>query len=98
VTVFHFGKQSDVQYLVLEPSVLQKSMARLLTRKWPDKYQTPANFCPFWRSVLNEVRRVADDSLSHYERKVDTEGPPVFALTKHASESQKKNDGIVDAF
>jgi len=33
-----------------------------------DIHRTPANLCPFCRYVVNEIRRLADDSLSHDER------------------------------
>src|SRR3982074_1283606 len=45
----------------------------------------PANLCPLWRYVVNEVRRLADDPLSHYERPNARQAPERrHCLLKHA--------------
>src|SRR5260370_25815550 len=62
----------------------------------------PANLCPLGRYVVNEVRRLADDPLSHYERPNARRAPERrHCLLKHAvgtpgmtNVEQKKNDGI----
>src|SRR5256885_9019630 len=62
----------------------------------------PANLCRLGRYVVNEVRRLADDPLSHYERPNARRAPErCHCLLKHAvgtpgmtNFEQKKNDGI----
>src|SRR2546423_1082004 len=61
----------------------------------------PANLCRLGRYVVNEVRRLADDPLSHYERPNARQAPERrHCLLKHAvgtpgmtNFEQKKNDG-----
>ena len=62
----------------------------------------PANLCPLGCYVVNEVRRLADDSLSHDERPNARHSPEGrHCLLKHAvgmsgmtNFERKKNDGI----
>src|SRR5260370_28622875 len=61
-----------------------------------------ANLCPLGCYVVNEVRRLADDSLSHDERPNARQAPEGrHCLLKHAvgmpgmtNFERKKNDGI----
>ena len=65
-----------------------------------------ANLCPLGRYDVNEVRRLASDSLSHYERPNARQTPEGrHCLLKHSvgmpgmtDFEQKKNDGIFALF